>query len=88
MVPWNRLVMSDVVVMVLEGENEPVLEVCPNVTHEHYRLQPVVSSTWQHTQLASCPDRSAVIPESQVCLPSAAYGRLIGQPCFGRCGPR
>ena len=36
------------------------------VVHEYYTLQPVVLSTWQHTQLGSCPERSTIIPESQV----------------------
>jgi len=66
MVPWNRLVMLDVVTMVLEGEQEPSVESCPNVSHDHYVMRPVVLSTWQHTQLGSCPEQSTVIPESQV----------------------
>lgn len=66
MVPWNRLVMLDVVTMVLEGEHEPVVKSCPHVSHDHYVMRPVVLSTWQHTQLGSCPEQSKVIPESQV----------------------
>ena len=68
MVPWNRLVMLDVVTMVLEGEQEPLVESCPRVSHDHYVMRPVVLSTWQHTQLGSCPEQSTVIPESQVII--------------------
>lgn len=66
MVPWNRLVTMDVVTMVLEGEEEAKEDPCPGVVHDHYNMRPVVLSTWQHTQLGSCPDLSTVIPESQV----------------------
>jgi teneurin len=66
MVPWNRLVVLDVVTMMLEGEQEQTVEMCPHVPHDHYVMRPVVLSTWQHTQLGSCPQQSTVIPESQV----------------------
>ena len=66
MVPWNRLVTMEPVTMVLEGEEEPAVETCPGLTHDHYNMRPVVLSTWQHTQLGSCPETSTVIPESQV----------------------
>jgi len=66
MVPWNRLVTMDTVTMVLEGEDEAAEEMCSGVVHDHYNMRPVVLSTWQHTQLGSCPEMSTVIPESQV----------------------
>jgi len=66
MVPWNRLVTMDAVTMVLEGGQEAAEKTCPGFIHDHYDMRPVVLSTWQHTQLGSCPDMSTVIPESQV----------------------
>ena len=66
MVPWNRLVTMDAVTMMLEEEDEVTENVCPGVVHDHYNMRPVVLSTWQHTQLGSCPEMSTVIPESQV----------------------
>lgn len=65
MVPWNRLVTMDAVTMVLEGEEETAEKLCPGLVHDHYNMRPVVLSTWQHTQLGSCPEMSAIIPESQ-----------------------
>jgi len=66
MVPWNRLVTMDAVTMVLEGEEEAAEKTCPDLMHDHYSMRPVVLSTWQHTQLGSCPEMNTVIPESQV----------------------
>ena len=66
MVPWNRLVTMDAVLMVLEGDKESSEMTCPGLIHDHYNMRPVVLSTWQHTQLGACPEMSTVIPESQV----------------------
>jgi len=66
MMPWNRLVTMDAVLMVLEGEKESSEMACPDLIHDHYNMRPVVLSTWQHTQLGACPEMSTVIPESQV----------------------
>jgi len=68
MVPWNRLVTMDTVTMVLDGEEEAAEKMCPGLVHDHYNMRPVVLSTWQHTQLGSCPEMNTVIPESQVSL--------------------
>lgn len=66
MVPWNRMVTMETVMLMLEGETEPVISMCEEVAHDHYLMKPLVLSTWQHTQLGACPDKSTVIPESQV----------------------
>ena len=66
MVPWNRIVTMETVVLVLEGEEEPVEPTCPQVSHDHYNMRPIVVSTWQHTQLGACASKSTIIPESQV----------------------
>uniref|UniRef100_A0A2C9KDD1 EGF-like domain-containing protein n=1 Tax=Biomphalaria glabrata TaxID=6526 RepID=A0A2C9KDD1_BIOGL len=69
LVPWNQIITMDTIVMNIESKAHlnPGLS-CSNFdnNHDHYLLRPVVLSTWQHTQLGACPDRSTVIPESQV----------------------
>ena len=60
------------------------------VIHDHYLLRPVVLSTWQHTQLGACPDKSTIIPESQVKFISIVYffmppDRMIGGILFLSC---
>lgn len=72
LVPWNRMVTMDTVTLMLENESEPSgAETCPPGTHDHYAMKPIVLSTWQHTQLTSCPSKSGIIPESKV-------GRTVG----------
>lgn len=66
MVPWNRMVRMEEVVLVLEGEQEPTEELCRRSVHDHYAMRPAVFSTWEHTQLGTCPSQTVVIPESQV----------------------
>lgn len=66
-VPWNQIVTMDTVSMVLEGSDdveEQGLQCA--VQQDPHSLKPLVLSTWQHTQLGSCPSESAIIPESQV----------------------
>lgn len=67
LVPWNQIITMDVVTMTLEDDDwiapNPIL--C-NVEHQYYLLRPVVLSTWQHTQLGACPEKTTIIPESQV----------------------
>ncbi|XP_041356776.1 teneurin-m-like isoform X3 [Gigantopelta aegis] len=67
LVPWNQIITMDTVVMALEEEQtwKPHPEAC-STEHQHYLLRPVVLSTWQHTQLGACPERSTIIAESQV----------------------
>lgn len=45
------------------SEPDPLL--CA-VGHDHHTMKPIVLSTWQHTQLGACPEKSTLIPESQV----------------------
>ncbi|XP_029639322.1 teneurin-m isoform X3 [Octopus sinensis] len=67
LVPWNQIITMDTVIMTLEDDDwiapNPIL--C-NVEHQYYLLRPVVLSTWQHTQLGACPEKTTIIPESQV----------------------
>ncbi|XP_071087575.1 teneurin-m-like isoform X3 [Haliotis cracherodii] len=65
--PWNQIITMDTVIMTLTNEEPDHLfpEDC-STEHQHYLLKPVVLSTWQHTQLGACPEKSTIIPESQV----------------------
>ena len=70
MVPWNRMVFMDDVVLSLDDDDDDHREKlrphCPGVIHDHFNVKPVITSTWKHTQLSSCPSKSTIIPESQV----------------------
>ncbi|XP_060065187.1 teneurin-m-like [Ylistrum balloti] len=67
LVPWNQILTLNTVIMVQQMEtNVPPEPVVCGVMHDYYNLQPVVLSTWQHTQLGACPEKSTIIPESQV----------------------
>jgi len=68
MVPWNHMVTMETVTLTLPGEVVPEAGSCEHTEHDHYRMKPVVLSTWQHTQLGACPSKSTIIPESQVCF--------------------
>lgn len=69
LVPWNQVVTMESVVMHLTSQLSntfiPDPKLC-GVIHDYYNLKPVVLSTWQHTQLGACPEKSTLIPESQV----------------------
>ena len=67
LVPWNQIITMETVVMVLSKKDmkEPNPSLCGGA-HMNNVLKPVVLSTWQHTQLGSCPEQSTIIPESQV----------------------
>ena len=70
MVPWNQMVTMDTVQMQLVNEASPPVSLpcLADIMAEDIlgSLRPVVLSTWQHTQLGSCPKQSTIIPESQV----------------------
>ncbi|XP_023930983.1 teneurin-m-like isoform X2 [Lingula anatina] len=72
MVPWNQLVTMESINLVLEGDNEVETPHPCAVEYDTNTIKPLVLSTWQHTQLGSCPAESAIIPESQVLQESIA----------------
>ena len=67
LVPWNHILSIETVIMLLESEigRIPNSVIC-DIHHDYYTLRPVVLATWQHTQLGACPEKSTIIPESQV----------------------
>lgn len=66
MVPWNKIVVMETIVLHLETEELAEPTTCTDVTHDHYSLRPRIFSLWQHSQLGACPAVSTIIPESQV----------------------
>lgn len=70
-VPWNQIITIEPVIMDLHSIDfsEPDPSLCA-VGHDHHTMKPIVLSTWQHTQLGACPEKSTLIPESQVCCTS------------------
>ena len=69
-VPWNRIMVMDVVTMTLDGrdgssasaadaadeQREEDATACQtaNVQHDYYRLRPSVVSLWRHSHLPAC----------------------------------
>ncbi|XP_061169948.1 teneurin-m-like isoform X4 [Saccostrea echinata] len=66
-VPWKQIITMETVIMDLQSGDfsEPDPSLC-GVGHDHHSMKPIVLSTWQHTQLGACPEKSTLIPESQV----------------------
>nr|XP_027219710.1 LOW QUALITY PROTEIN: teneurin-m-like [Penaeus vannamei] len=64
-VPWNEIVVIDTVVMTTADIVPPPLPTpCPD--HNYDDLKPVVLATWKHGFQGGCPERSAILTESQV----------------------
>ena len=67
MVPWNEMVTVRTVTLRTRSDvTIDVDDACDATVHDYDVMRPVIVSTWEHTQLRACPDRSAIIPESQV----------------------
>ncbi|XP_066154380.1 teneurin-m isoform X3 [Euwallacea fornicatus] len=65
-VPWNEVVIIDNVIMTL-GEEKAIASVPqPCTTHDYDTMKPVVLATWKHGFQGACPDKSAILAESQV----------------------
>ncbi|XP_025831537.1 teneurin-m isoform X2 [Agrilus planipennis] len=65
-VPWNEVVIIDDIVMVTneDANTSPVPQAC--IAHNYDTMKPVVLATWKHGFQGACPDRSAILAESQV----------------------
>lgn len=65
-VPWNEVVIIDTVIMTTMDEkisNGPP-QAC--LAHDYETMKPVVLATWKHGFQGGCPDKSAILAESQV----------------------
>lgn len=65
-VPWNEVVIIDKITMTT-GEDKslsPLPQPC--AAHDYDLMKPVVLATWKHGFQGACPDKSAILAESQV----------------------
>lgn len=65
-VPWNEVVIIDNVVMTTGEEKLFSGLPQPCSAHDFDTMKPVVLATWKHGFQGACPDRSAILAESQV----------------------
>ncbi|KAH8318477.1 hypothetical protein KR067_003830 [Drosophila pandora] len=66
-VPWNEVVIIDGVVMSMSEEKglaTTTTHTC--FAHDYDLMKPVVLASWKHGFQGACPDRSAILAESQV----------------------
>ncbi|CAG9856806.1 unnamed protein product [Phyllotreta striolata] len=65
-VPWNEVVIIENVIMTTGDERSVSLIPQPCTTHDYDTMKPVVLATWKHGFQGACPDKSAILAESQV----------------------
>ncbi|KAF4528732.1 hypothetical protein B566_EDAN008998 [Ephemera danica] len=65
-VPWNEVVIINTVVMGMGDDKgpPPIPHSCE--AHDYDLMKPVVLATWKHGFQGACPDKSAILAESQV----------------------
>ncbi|XP_045492328.1 teneurin-m isoform X2 [Colias croceus] len=65
-VPWNEVVIIDEVVMTTSDEKSGTGPPAACLAHDYDLMKPVVLATWKHGFQGACPDKSAILAESQV----------------------
>ncbi|XP_020281909.1 teneurin-m isoform X3 [Pseudomyrmex gracilis] len=65
-VPWNEVVIIDKIVMSTAEEKTPIHVPHACAAHDYDIMKPVVLATWKHGFQGACPDKSAILAESQV----------------------
>ncbi|XP_061706456.1 teneurin-m isoform X1 [Cydia pomonella] len=65
-VPWNEVVIIDSVVMTTADEKGGSGPPQACLAHDYDAMKPVVLATWKHGFQGACPDKSAILAESQV----------------------
>ncbi|XP_026491586.2 teneurin-m isoform X2 [Vanessa tameamea] len=65
-VPWNEVVIIDEVMMTTSDEKGGVGPPQACLAHDYDAMKPVVLATWKHGFQGACPDKSAILAESQV----------------------
>ncbi|XP_049888088.1 teneurin-m isoform X2 [Pectinophora gossypiella] len=65
-VPWNEVVIIDSVVMTTADEKAGMGPPQACLAHDYDAMKPVVLATWKHGFQGACPDKSAILAESQV----------------------
>jgi hypothetical protein len=95
-VPWNEVVIINDIVMSTKEDQRPSTEskeTC--LSHNYQRTKPIVLATWKNGFQGNCPQKSAVLVESQVsysiffltsthCITSPYYSKILisGRPCM------
>ncbi|XP_014356910.1 teneurin-m isoform X4 [Papilio machaon] len=65
-VPWNEVVIIDEVMMTTSDEKGGGGPPQACLAHDYDAMKPVVLATWKHGFQGACPDKSAILAESQV----------------------
>ncbi|XP_074109179.1 teneurin transmembrane protein Ten-m isoform X3 [Cotesia typhae] len=65
-VPWNEVVIIDRIVMSTVDEKPPIHIAHACAAHDYDQMKPVVLATWKHGFQGACPEKSAILAESQV----------------------
>ncbi|XP_011298913.1 teneurin-m [Fopius arisanus] len=65
-VPWNEVVIIDRIVMSTVDEKPPIHVPHACSAHDYDLMKPVVLATWKHGFQGACPEKSAILAESQV----------------------
>ncbi|XP_037870960.1 teneurin-m isoform X1 [Bombyx mori] len=65
-VPWNEVVIIEEVVMTTADEKTGMGPPQACLAHDYDMMKPVVLATWKHGFQGACPDKSAILAESQV----------------------
>ncbi|XP_063702096.1 teneurin-m isoform X2 [Culicoides brevitarsis] len=65
-VPWNEVVIIDTVIMSTSEDKNLGAKAGACLSHDYDVMKPVVLATWKHGFQGACPDRSAILAESQV----------------------
>lgn len=65
-VPWNEVVIIDTVIMSTSEDKSLALAPHTCFSHDYDLMKPVVLASWKHGFQGACPDRSAILAESQV----------------------
>ncbi|GFU07605.1 teneurin-m [Nephila pilipes] len=65
-VPWNEIVVVNKIVMKIKEDTLPDYRSNLCMEHDYDNMKPVVLATWKHGFQGGCPDKSAILAESQV----------------------
>ncbi|XP_072941823.1 teneurin-m isoform X2 [Epargyreus clarus] len=65
-VPWNEVVIINAVVMTTSDDKGGLGAPQACLAHDYDSMKPVVLATWKHGFQGACPDKSAILAESQV----------------------
>lgn len=65
-VPWNEVVIIDNIIMTTSDDKAVVPVPQPCIAHDYDTMKAVVLATWKHGFQGACPDKSAILAESQV----------------------